>query len=98
MDENLAFPPKFYDMVIEHMNDDHRPGMIDIARGILGKEWVEDVELLHFDKVQIQFKAFGENGKEEVLEMVYDTPLEKPNQVRPLLVQMVKDAKEILNK
>ncbi|MEM6803389.1 MAG: DUF2470 domain-containing protein [Bacteroidota bacterium] len=98
MKDEKAFAPKFYDMVINHMNDDHRPDMRDILKGIKGEAWVQDAELLHFDKEKIQFKAFGEGGKEEVIEIVYETPLEKPKEVRPLLVQMVREAREILNK
>ncbi|NRB46762.1 MAG: DUF2470 domain-containing protein [Saprospiraceae bacterium] len=98
MTENTEFQQKFVNYAITHMNEDHRPDMRDMIKAFLKEDWVTDAEMLDFDREQIKLKGFGEKGEEKIFMLPYDAPIDKAQELRPKLVQMVRQAREILQK
>lgn len=83
-----TFPEKFVSGVVAHINADHRTEMRDLAHGLAGQTWAEDVELLHADPRGIDLLLRTEH-REERLRIAFDTPLERPNQFRPALITLI---------
>ncbi|MEO1629086.1 MAG: DUF2470 domain-containing protein [Bacteroidota bacterium] len=94
MTNDSTFKQKFLDGVIEHVNDDHRDAMRDIAIGMCQASWAVDGELTHFDKEKIQLLAIRADGRQETFEVAFDQPLEKPQQFRPKLIEMLGQARK----
>ncbi|MGD1840496.1 MAG: hypothetical protein ACFB0B_06310 [Thermonemataceae bacterium] len=53
---------KFVEGVLSYINDNHRPEMRDISKGISKADWVIDLTLLYIDKECIQVKGIDGNG------------------------------------
>ncbi len=96
MEENTTFDKKFVDGAVDHVNDDHRDAMTDIVKGICQASWAVDAELIHFDKAKMQVKGFGANQEAETFEIPFDESLEKPNQFRPKLIEILQQARATL--
>jgi len=90
-----TFPEKFVAGVVAHINADHRTEMRDLAQGLAGQTWTEDVEVLHADPCGIDLLLRAE-GREERLRIAFDTPLERPNQFRPALIALIGRARALL--
>ncbi|MEO0628647.1 MAG: DUF2470 domain-containing protein [Bacteroidota bacterium] len=90
---NDHFPQKFQDGVIEHMNDDHRDAMVDILHAYCDADWVTDAEMGPFDKEAMELIGLGPNEKRVAFTVPYDKPIDKPQQFRPLLIEMLKVAR-----
>ena len=97
MTDNLKFEQKFVDSAVDHVNEDHRDAMIDILKGLRQANWVVDAELISFDKEKIEAKGFGANQETKTFEISFDEPLEKPNQFRHKLIEMLQQARALLN-
>ena len=96
MTDNSEFQQKFVDYAIKHMNEDHRIDMRDMIMAFLKVKWVTDAEMLGFDAEKIQLKGYGEQGAEKVFILPFDTPIGRAQELRPKLVQMVRQAREVL--
>ncbi len=92
----MGFNQKFKTMVIDHVNDDHRPEMRDILRGICRIDWVEDGELASFDQGGIEALGFGADGQTVRYEIRFPQALDKPKEFRPALIKMVHQARALL--
>lgn len=90
------FTLKFQDGVIKHMNDDHRDAMVDMLRAFCDASWVTDAEMGPFDKEKMQLIGLGKDGQREVFDLTYPKPIDKPQQFRPLLIDMLKEARKRL--
>lgn len=87
-----TFPEKFVTGVINHINDDHRAEMLDLARGLAGCNWAEEAEILHADPRGINL-LLRTAGHEERLRVPFDPPLAQPNQFRPALITLIGQAR-----
>ncbi|MEM8585002.1 MAG: DUF2470 domain-containing protein [Bacteroidota bacterium] len=90
------FPEKFRRGVIEHMNDDHRDAMVDMLHAYCDADWVTDAEMGPFDKEAMELIGLGKDGKRETFEVEYESPIEKPQQFRPMLIEMLRAARKQL--
>lgn len=88
----VAFPAKFVTGVVNHINEDHRREMLDLAHGLAGQHWAGDAELLHADPGGIDL-LLRTAGREEQLRVVFDPPLERPDQFRPTLIALIARAR-----
>ncbi|MEM8527003.1 MAG: DUF2470 domain-containing protein [Bacteroidota bacterium] len=93
--KETQFQAKFIKNAVEHMNDDHRDAMVDILQGLCGATWVTDAEMLTFDKEKMQIRGTGAAEKTEDFEVLYDTPLEKPKDFRPTLIELLRRARTL---
>lgn len=90
-----ALPEKFVAGVVEHVNQDHRAEMLELAHGLAGQRWAEDATLLHADKRGFELLLCA-GGREEQVRIDFDTPLELPNQFRPALIALIGNVRRAL--
>jgi len=90
-----TFPEKFVAGVVNHINEDHRAEMLDLARGLAGCAWAEEAEILHADPHGIDLLLRGA-GREERMRVPFDPPIERPNQFRPALISLITQARASL--
>lgn len=83
-----TFPEKFVAGIVAHINEDHRREMLDLARGLAGQTWALDAELLHADPLGIDL-LLRAGDRAERLRVPFDAPLERPNQFRPTLIELI---------
>ncbi|MEL6942000.1 MAG: DUF2470 domain-containing protein [Bacteroidota bacterium] len=93
--EKTTFNQKFVEGAVKHMNEDHRDAMVDILHGLCEATWVTDAEMLHFDKEKMEIRGLGAVDKTENFEVKFDDPLEKANEFRPVLITILKRAREL---
>jgi putative heme iron utilization protein len=91
------FDPKFVQSASDHMNNDHRDAMVLMLQVFCGADWVEDAMMHYFDKEKMVLEGMGAVGKKETFTLPFEPPLEKPNQLRTELVNMVQKARAKLN-
>ena len=91
--EKETFNQKFVESAVKHMNEDHRDAMVDILLGLCDSAWVVDAEMLYFGKEKMEIRGYGTEDKIEVFEVKYTKPLEKPNEFRPVLIEMLKQVR-----
>lgn len=90
-----TFSEPFVAGVVAQINADHRAEMLDLARSLAGRDWAEEATLLHADPHGIDLLLHGA-GREERLRIVFDPPLEQPNQFRPALIALIAQARTAL--
>ncbi|MEM8940448.1 MAG: DUF2470 domain-containing protein [Bacteroidota bacterium] len=94
MNEQKPIDQKFAAYAISHVNEDHRPEMIDILRKICKADWVLDAELLSFDHHKMVVEGTDQKAKTERFEISFDRPLQNAKEFRPVLIEIVKKARQ----
>lgn len=84
---------KFMDYAIGHMNDDHREDMVAMAKVYLKLGWAQDAEMLSYDAHGLRLKISDSQNRSEKHELNFPQALEREQDIRAVLVQMVKAAK-----
>ena len=59
---------------VEHMNDDHRDSLLEMAQAIAGYPWATDAELVAVDTLGVNVRASGD-GREGMARIAFDAPL-----------------------
>ncbi|MEM0994083.1 MAG: DUF2470 domain-containing protein [Bacteroidota bacterium] len=94
--ESIEFKQKFVIGAVEHMNEDHRDAMVDMLQAFHRAEWVTDAEMLHFNREKMKIRGLGVADKTEDFEIAYDQPLQEAKAFRPVLIELLKKARKML--
>ncbi len=86
---------EFVSEVIEHMNTDHAENLRDFAMAFGGVQVPNEVRMLNIDHQQMVLLCSG-NGESTELTVPLLKPIERPEQLRGMMVAMAKRAREIL--
>lgn len=89
----IEFDAGFVQSASDHMNDDHRDAMVLMLQAFCGADWVEDARMHYFDKEKMVLEGTGAAGRKETFTLRFETALQKPNQLRTELVNMVQQAR-----
>jgi len=81
--------------IVKHMNDDHEDNLVDYARAFAGLGWAESCAMTSIDRLGFDMFCRG-NGQAEMTRLVFNSPLSDPSQVRPTLVTLAKQARQLL--
>jgi len=93
-----ATPDPLFEMAtgaIAHMNEDHQQNLLDYAHAFAGLDWVSDCRMTALDRFGFELLCTGGNRTERV-RIGFDEALTHPNQLRPTVVEMAKQARAIL--
>ena len=82
--------------IIRHMNDNQEQNLVDYARAFAGFRWTESCAITGIDRFGFDMFCRGQ-GKAEMTRLVFDTPLNDPQQVRPTLATLAQHARQLLN-
>ena len=94
MDSN--FDLKFVAFAVAHVNEDHADAMLDIGKAHHHQSSLDKVELVSYDAEKMMVNAFDHSGKTLQLEIPFVRPLQNAKEFRPVLIEMLKSAKEKL--
>lgn len=84
--------------IIEHMNDDHKHNMIDYAHAFCDVEGeIDDIVMTILDRFGFEMRM-RQGDTERTLRLSFSEELTSADQVRPEVVRMAKEAREILGK
>lgn len=81
---------------IAHMNVDHRRALVDYARAFGDFEHVEEARMIALDRLGFDLQVTPKEGRQQLLRVGFDEPLERPEDVRPAMVAMVDRARDLL--
>jgi putative heme iron utilization protein len=81
---------------IEHMNDDHTDALADYARAFGELDDVAEATMISIDRLGFDLQARDTSGRDHLVRVHFDEPLEHPSEVRKAMVKMVKKAREVL--
>ena len=84
---------KFMAYAIKHMNDDHRPDMVAMVKVFLHMEWACDVEMVSYDQKCMKIIVRDGAQRSETHTLQFPKLLEREQDIRGVLVHMVKEAK-----
>ena len=65
MTSETVLPAAAVQRAINHMNEDHRDSLLEMARALAGCPWAIDAELVAVDALGVNVRASGE-GREEM--------------------------------
>ena len=82
---------------IEHMNADHHDALIDYVRAFSDIDDVAGARMAALDRYGFDIQARREGGREQLVRISFDEPLEHHSQVRKAMVQMVRKARQHLS-
>lgn len=92
MSADQNFPAAAVQRAIDHMNEDHRDSLIDMARALAGCLWASDAELVSIDPRGFELWAIGEERR-ELAHIAFDTPLTSAQQLRDAMVILARRAR-----
>ena len=82
--------------IVKHMSEDHEQNLVDYAHAFAGLRWAESCAMTSIDRFGFDMFCRGQ-GKAEMTRLVFDAPLTDPQQVRPVLVALAQQARQLLN-
>lgn len=88
-------PPDLVASAIAHMNDDHAAAVLVYAQGLAGLRWATAATLLGIEETGIQLEVTAE-GRDETVFIPFPRPLETPDDLRMVLVEMARTARQLL--
>lgn len=92
MTGDLTLPAAAVQRAIEHMNDDHRDSMVEMAQALARLPWATDAEMLGLDQDGIDIRASGA-GQEATARLLFATPLAGPQELRPAIIALAMQAR-----
>lgn len=92
MSDGTILPAAAAQRAIDHMNEDHRDSLIDMAKVLAGLGWAEDAELVAIDVRGLDIRAHG-GGQSEVVRVDFDAPLASAAQLRDAVVVLARRAR-----
>ena len=83
--------------IIEHMNEDHEANLLDYLHAFRDLTWANRAKMHSVDVHGFDVRAYGDHEDSGTsYRFGYPEQLSAPNQVRKMLVQMARSAREIL--
>lgn len=77
---------------IEHMNLDHGDNLIEYARVFAGAKWAKNAQLSNIDRYGMDI-AVSDDRQRETVRVNFDPALAEPDELRPRLIAMAKQAR-----
>ncbi|MEM9361381.1 MAG: DUF2470 domain-containing protein [Bacteroidota bacterium] len=98
MANNTFENKKFINYAVNHVNEDHRKEMIQLVQVFTDYEAVSDVTLLDYDAEGMEVIIVEREKGEQRTRIPFPEALKGPHDFRPVLVDMVKTAREKIGK
>jgi putative heme iron utilization protein len=92
MSGETILPAAAAQRAVDHMNEDHRDSLIDMAKALAGCAWTEEAELVAIDGFGLDIRANG-GGRSELVRVAFDAPLESAGQLRDAVVVLARRAR-----
>jgi putative heme iron utilization protein len=92
MSGETILPAAAAQRAVDHMNEDHRDSLIDMAKALAGRAWTEEAELVAIDVRGLDIRANG-GGRSELVRVDFDAPLESAGQLRDAVVVLARRAR-----
>lgn len=95
MTTDQILPPQLVEGVIRHMNKDHAQNLLDYAHALAGLTWAEDAEMITLDHVGFDLTVRS-GGRIQAVRILFEPSLSNTEQLRPALVAMAQQARQLL--
>lgn len=96
MSNEVQLPAAAMQRAIDHMNEDHRDSMVEMAKAFAGFAWTEDAELVGIDAQGLDLVA-STGERRETARVPFDTPLTDPQGLRDAVVLLARRARQQLS-
>ncbi len=90
------FDTNFVTYAVNHVNEDHSDALLSIFKYTYNKSRVEMVTLISYNTDKMIVNAFDYSGKSQRFDISFVRPLQSAKEFRPVLIEMLKFAKENL--
>ena len=92
MSDIMNLPSEVGQGMIQHLNADHQPALLNYAKRLAGAFWAQSAKVTHIDVVGFDLLVRGENGRTESVRIPFPEPIQSPNELRMVFVQLADQA------
>src|SRR6476661_8479236 len=92
MSDDVVLSTAAIQRAIDHMNEDHRDSLLDMARSLAGIAWAEEAELIALDARGLGIRASG-SGRSKLARVDFVTPLESAQELRDAVILLARRAR-----
>jgi heme oxygenase (biliverdin-IX-beta and delta-forming) len=92
MSDEVVLSTAAIQRAIDHMNEDHRDSVLDMARSLAGINWAVEAELIAIDARGLDIRA-SDSGRSELARVDFVTPLESAQQLRDAVILLARRAR-----